>query len=180
MVPEQRSGVFGEKSAPAGADELVLTAAAGPLRRALGPTSWVVLEELTATGSPGAAGTLVVVTSVRALAESLGLGRDAVAGALQALGLGGWVRWVPARDDGGRFGAGRYVVSGNPALRRAGASAASRASRPKGSSATKSRPRPSSSTPAKPETTTTASEQLSLLDLSQATPPPDATATTAP
>lgn len=180
MVPEQRPPAFGEKSAPAGADELVLTAAAGPLRRALGPTSWVVLEELTATGSPGAGGGLVVATSVRALAESLGLGRDAVAGALQALGLGGWVRWVPARDDGGRFGAGRYVVSANPALRRGNASEASRAARRKAPPATTSRPRPSSSTSAKPTTATTQSEQLCLLDPSQAMPAPDATATTTP
>lgn len=151
------------------ADELVLTTAARQLRRALGPTAWVVLEELTAEGTldgeAGPEGVVVVATNLRDVAEALGLGRDAVAGALQALALAGWVRSEAARGSGGRFGAGRYLLSTNPALRRASA-----APRPRPHRAATSMPPPSQ----RPQ-------QLSLLDLSSSadtvSSPPTATTT---
>jgi len=147
-------------------DELVLSAAARSLRRALGPTAWAVLEELTTEGSPDAeAGVVVVATTLRDLAEALGMGRDAVAGALQALALAGWVRSDTARGAGGRFGAGRYLVLTNPALRRLPAAATPRP--PRARTATTS-PSPRD-------------QQLSLLDLSTpATVVPRPTATTTP
>lgn len=134
-----------------GDDELVLTAESRSLRRALGPTAWVVLEELTTCGTLDPAdGTVVAATTLRDLADALGLGRDAVASALKALALAGWVRSETARGAGGRFGAGRYLVSTSPALRRVAALATPR--------------------PARSGTTATTRQsrdlQLSLLDLS--------------
>ena len=150
------------------ADELVLTAAARSLRRALGPTAWAVLEELTAEGSPdadGDAGVVVVATTLRDLAEALGMGRDAVARALQALALAGWVRSDAARGAGGRFGAGRYLVASNPALRRAPAAPTAR--------------RPRAALAVTPPSSR--DQQLSLRDLSSpATVVPRPTATTTP
>lgn len=124
-----------------------------------------MLEELTTEGSPGDhAGVVVVSTNLRDLADALGLGRDAVAGALQALALAGWVRSEAARGAGGRFGAGRYLVATNPALRRLPATPTAR------------RPRVRAVTPPSPR-----DEQLSLLDLSApATFVPRPTATTTP
>lgn len=153
MVAERSPRTFGETPSTLGsveaADELVLTTAARSLRRALGPTAWAVLEELTSQGTLHAEGVVVVATNLRGLAEALGLGRDAVAGALQALALAGWVRSEPARGTGGRFGAGRYLVSANDALRRAPAVVLAPSRRPTRS------PKASSQRP----------EQLTLLDL---------------
>ena len=101
----------------AGRDELILTSASRALRRSVGPTAWVVLEALTAD-AVGDGDDLVVITSLRRLADELGLGRDAVAGAVQALAFAGRLRVESTRDDGGRFGASRYVVLAGGALRR--------------------------------------------------------------
>ena len=97
--------------------EVVVTTAAGPLRRSLGPTAWALLEHLTAETSDEV-GTRVAHTNVRRLATELGLGRDAIASAVQALALGGYLRIEPTRSDVGRFTTCRYVVPMNPALRR--------------------------------------------------------------
>ena len=150
----------------ASSDELVLTAAARSLRRALGPTAWVVLEELTSLASPdGEAGVVVVATNLRDLADAVGLGRDAVAGALQALALAGWVRSETSRGSRGRFGAGRYLVSSSSALRRLPAGAPTRP------------PRAVSTPPPSPQLP----QQLSLLDLSSTPNVPSITsATTTP
>jgi hypothetical protein len=104
-----------------GRDELVLTSASRGLRRSVGPTAWVVLEALTADAVPHG-DELVVTTSVRRLADGLGLGRDAVAGAVQALAFAGRLRVETSRDRTGRFGVSRYVVLPGKGLRRADAS----------------------------------------------------------
>lgn len=99
-------------------DELVLTSASRALRRSVGPTAWVVLEALTADAvRDGDA--LVVMTSVRRLADALGLGRDAAAGAVQALAFAGRIRVESTRNRSGRFTTSRYVVLPVGALRRA-------------------------------------------------------------
>ena len=101
-----------------GRDELILTSTSRRLRRAVGPTAWVVLEALTADAVPDGDG-LVVVTSVRRLADTLGLGRDAVASAVQALAFAGQLTVESTRDGAGRFASTRYVVAATDALRRA-------------------------------------------------------------
>lgn len=156
----------GAPSSRAPSHELVLTTAARSLRRALGPTAWVVLEELTSRGSREAETDVVVVaTNVRDLADSLGLGRDAVASALQALALAGWVRCEAERGSGGRFGAGRYRVSTSSALRRAREATT---------------PRPGDATVSVTTRPRQRDQQLSLLDLSTITTKADNTATDDP
>jgi DNA-binding transcriptional MocR family regulator len=129
----------------------------------------VVLEELTSLASPdGEAGVVVVATNLRDLADAVGLGRDAVAGALQALALAGWVRSETSRGSRGRFGAGRYLVSSSSAPRRLPAGVPTRP------------PRAVSTTTTSPQLPQLP-QQLSLLDLSS-TPnvPSITTATTTP
>ena len=84
-------------------DELVVTPAATSIRRSLGPTAWVVLEELAA--SPAA-------MNVRGLADTTGLNKDTVARALGRLIAAGIVRRRPQPNDrGGRFlGAGYELI----------------------------------------------------------------------
>jgi hypothetical protein len=98
--------------------DVVVTAAGGRLRRMVGATAWVVLECLVADARVDGDGELVVATSVRGLAGALGLGRDAVASAVQALTVAGLVRVESSRAVSGRFGASRYVVMTGDVLRR--------------------------------------------------------------
>ncbi len=81
------------------------------LRRELGPTAWVALEELVVSARSADGGQLVSrITTVR-LAAELGIGRDAAVAALCRLRRHGLVAFEAARQEGtGRFGAGRYVV----------------------------------------------------------------------
>jgi hypothetical protein len=97
--------------------EVLVTVTGHRLRRMVGPTAWVVLECLVADACADDDGEWVVATSVRGLAGKLGLGRDAVASAVQALAVAGLVRVESSRASSGRFGASRYVVT-TDALRR--------------------------------------------------------------
>ena len=82
------------------------------VRRELGPTAWVVLEELVAASRPGDGGQLVSVVTARALAAELGIGREASVAALGRLRHHGLITFETERQTStGRFGAGRYVVS---------------------------------------------------------------------
>jgi hypothetical protein len=82
------------------------------VRRELGPTAWVVLEELVAAARPGDGGQVVSIVTARGLAAELGIGRDAAVAALSRLRRRGLVAFEADRQAGtGRFGAGRYVVS---------------------------------------------------------------------
>jgi hypothetical protein len=97
---------------PAERTPVVVGMAARAWRRAVGPTAWVVLEELVAIAQPDANGRWGASTSIRALAAELGLGRDSVDAALRRLRLAGVVTsTAPRQPADGRFGAGRYVVS---------------------------------------------------------------------
>ena len=89
---------------------VVVGAAAGELRRALGPTSWVVLEELLLC-STGPAEACVAQVSVRALAASLGLAKDTVGRAIRRLRSAGLVTVVQQRTDAGIFDAGTYLIA---------------------------------------------------------------------
>ncbi|MBA2304709.1 MAG: hypothetical protein H0W08_19040 [Acidobacteria bacterium] len=85
---------------------LTFTAAAGPLRRALVPSAWLVLEELALAMD----GDRVAATNARRLAAALGLSKDTTARALNTLIELNVVR-VEHRDEAtGRFGTIRYRV----------------------------------------------------------------------
>ncbi len=89
---------------------VVVGAAASELRRALGPTSWMVLEELLLR-STGPAEACVAQVSVRALAASLGLSKDTVGRAIRRLRYAGLVTVAQQRTDGGVFDAGIYRIA---------------------------------------------------------------------
>ena len=89
---------------------VVVGAAAGELRRALGPTSWMVLEELLLC-STGPADACVAQVSVRALAASLGLAKDTVGRAIRRLRYAGLVTVAQQRTDAGIFDTGTYLIA---------------------------------------------------------------------
>jgi len=90
---------------------LVLGPEARALGRMVGPTAWVVLEELLAIADQDD-GRFVVTATVRSLAAGLAMGRDAVAAGLAQLRREGVVAFeAPRSGVGGRFGGGRYAVA---------------------------------------------------------------------
>ena len=88
---------------------VVVGAAASELRRTLGPTSWMVLEEL--IRSTGPADSCVACVSVRALAGSLGLAKDTAGRAIRRLRNAGLVTVAQQRTDGGVFDIGTYLIA---------------------------------------------------------------------
>lgn len=88
---------------------VVVTGEASELRRRLGPTAWVVFEELllASTGPETGCGASV---SVRSLAASLGLAKDTVARALVRLRAAGLVAVTQSRSTGGVFAAANYEL----------------------------------------------------------------------
>jgi DNA-binding transcriptional ArsR family regulator len=89
---------------------VVVGGAASELRRALGPTSWMVLEELLLQ-STGPADACVASVSVRALASSLGLAKDTVGRAIRRLRDAGLVTVAQQRTDAGIFDTGTYLIA---------------------------------------------------------------------
>jgi DNA-binding MarR family transcriptional regulator len=86
---------------------LVLTDAAGELRRQLGPTAWTVLEELLLEAD----GSMHVETHVRRIAEGVGISKDCAARAVRRLIAQGVVTRRGRRDpDSGCFGRSVYVL----------------------------------------------------------------------
>ena len=83
--------------------------ARGVLRRALGPTAWVVLEVLVER-SEELAGERVSVTSVRAVASELGVAKNTAARALSMLRTAGVITVAQGRDAAGRFAEASYVI----------------------------------------------------------------------
>jgi DNA-binding transcriptional ArsR family regulator len=77
------------------------------LRRRLGPTAWMVFEELLLT-SAGPADACEAEVSVRALAARLGLAKDTVARALTRLRRADLVTVSQSRTTTGVFATGRY------------------------------------------------------------------------
>lgn len=88
---------------------VVVEPAASELRRALGPTSWMVLEELLLC-STGPADGCVASVSVRALATSLGLAKDTVGRAIRRLRYAGLVTVAQQRTVAGIFDTGTYRI----------------------------------------------------------------------
>jgi DNA-binding transcriptional ArsR family regulator len=89
---------------------VVVGAAASELRRALGPTSWMVLEEMLLC-STGPVDACVASVSVRALAASLGLVKDTVGRAIRRLRDAGLVTVVQQRTVAGIFDTGTYLIA---------------------------------------------------------------------
>lgn len=90
--------------------DIALTEACRPVRAAVGPVAWVVLEELVAIGQvTGSA--IRATTTVRQLGSDLRLSKDTVAAALRRLIDGGIVQRVDERNDiSGRFGGSTYLL----------------------------------------------------------------------
>ena len=82
-------------------------ATAAELRRRLGPTSWVVFEELLLASS----GSSPCVASVRTLACSLGLSKDTVARAQVRLRRAGLVSAFQTRTTTGLYATGTYRLT---------------------------------------------------------------------
>lgn len=89
---------------------LVLTAESAELRRQLGPTAWVVFEELL-LASTGTGDACVASVSVRSLASRLGLAKDTVARALVRLRRTGLVTAHQSRTTSGVFATGCYTLT---------------------------------------------------------------------
>lgn len=81
------------------------------LRRAVGPSSWVVFEDVVRDAEP-VAGVLLARTNVRKLAEELALSKDTVARALRRLVQAGALQpRADPRGGSGRFTGIAYVVT---------------------------------------------------------------------
>ena len=87
----------------------MLSADSVGLRRALGPTAWVVFEELLLASTVTPDGPRAS-ESVRSLAGELGLAKDTVARALNRLRRAGLVRTIQTRTSAGAFAAGSYLL----------------------------------------------------------------------
>lgn len=83
---------------------------AAKLRRQLGATSWVVLEEMMER-STGDGDHVVAQVSIRSLASSLGLAKDTVARALRRLSDLGVIEAFQVRASSGVFKAGSYRLA---------------------------------------------------------------------
>lgn len=94
---------------------VVLGPAAAPVRRAVGPIAWVLLEHLAET-SVDFDGETVSHESVRRLSDALDLAKDTVARALRRLAGAGLVAHVPTRSDDGSFGPSHYRLTPPPDL----------------------------------------------------------------
>lgn len=89
---------------------LMLTAGSVGVRRRLGPTAWVVFEELL-LASTGDSDECVASVSVRSLAALLDLSKDTVARALTRLRAAGLVENFQQRTESGTFATGTYRLT---------------------------------------------------------------------
>ena len=90
---------------------LVVDSRSVDLRRRVGATAWVVLEELLLGATLAKPGCAESRATVRALAERTGLSKDTVARSLQRLRKAGAFNVEAERnDDSGRFVSVRYVI----------------------------------------------------------------------
>lgn len=94
---------------------VVVSGEASELRRRLGPTGWVVFEELL-LASTGPTTACCASVSVRSLAASLGLAKDTVARALVRLRAAGLVAVTQSRSTGGVFAASNYELRIPPGI----------------------------------------------------------------
>jgi hypothetical protein len=89
---------------------IVLGPAAHELRRHVGLTAWVVLEELLQR-STSDGDHVVAQVSIRSLGLSLGLAKDTVARAARRLRELGAIEAIQARTSSGGFDAGSYRIT---------------------------------------------------------------------
>ena len=90
--------------------DVVVAGDCGGLRRRLGPTAWVVFEELLAV-STGTGERCSACVSVRELGRALGLNKDTVARALTRLAAAGLVVAVQTRSASGVYATGSYRLT---------------------------------------------------------------------
>lgn len=88
---------------------LVVGAASLELRRALGPSAWLVFEEMLLR-STTERGERIAHVSVRSMALALGVAKDTVARALSRLRDAGLVSPAQPKNERGLFDAGSYVI----------------------------------------------------------------------
>jgi DNA-binding transcriptional MocR family regulator len=88
---------------------IVIGPAAHELRRYVGATSWMVLEEMMQAAT-GPADRLVAEVSIRSLAASLGLAKDTVTRAVRRLRDVGVIEVEQRRSERGVFEAGVYRI----------------------------------------------------------------------
>ena len=112
------------------------------LRRRLGPVAWCVLEDLVEDAAVDSLGRRVAASSVRRLAENLGVSKDTTARALRRLTSAQLIAALPApRADRGRFGGGAYLICvASPQQHSAGPSTAPALRRPRVRSTAVSQP----------------------------------------
>lgn len=89
---------------------VVIGGGAGELRRRLGPTAWVVLEEMLLASTPSA-GARVARVSARSLGRSVGIAKNTAARAISRLRLAGVVEAVQSRTLSGVFDTVSYVIA---------------------------------------------------------------------
>ena len=80
------------------------------LRRTLGPTAWMVLEEM-ALRSTVVGERRVARVSIRTLAGSLGIAKDTAARAVRRLRAAGVVTGMQQRTAAGVFDTGVYIIT---------------------------------------------------------------------
>ena len=90
---------------------LLIGAEAARLRRELGPTAWMVLEELLACSTSSSSGVCRAEVSVRSLGRQLALSKDTVARALGRLSRAGFVAADQSRSTSGAFAVGCYRIT---------------------------------------------------------------------
>lgn len=95
----------------AGPPAIVVDARSSQLRRQVGPTAWMVLEEMLLLSHMSASGSArIACVSTRGLASSLGLAKDTVARAIRQLRDTGLVSAEQRRTDRGVFESGSYWI----------------------------------------------------------------------
>ena len=134
---------------------LLLGPTADETRRSLGPLAWAALEALVTDARP-TGDVDVADTSVRQLAEHLGVAKNTAHRALTALRSAGFIEPLQSRSTAGQFASGSYRLAVAPSILRLAADASAPPV-----AAPLSVARPSSSRP--PRRVPSPSQQLSLL-----------------
>lgn len=94
---------------------LLLGPMADETRRSLGPLAWAALEALVSDARP--TGDLAVAdTSIRQLAEHLGVAKKTAHRALTALRLAGFIEPLQSRSTSGQFASGLYRLAVAPSI----------------------------------------------------------------
>ena len=106
---------LGQCDDASGSHAVLLSAESRPLRRALRPLAWVILEEV-ALDAQFEGDRLVARTSARKIADRLGVDPTTVAKALQTLRKRGLVTLEREKGRAGRFGLSVYTLVPAPGL----------------------------------------------------------------